>query len=287
MSLTQRFHISALRPAALVAVCLVTLGVLPTHAAVYNLATMVGNSGFETGLTGWSYTGDTVNATTYLTASEWSTQTWSTSSPFYSDAALAGYYPGTPWGRDPNITHIDQTGVAGDATTVITAPLGLHFVGSRQDGYEGHYRRDVSEPAQPAGGDYDTNFQLTSAAVSRSFLAGDTFTLTVYAVRGRTGQDWAQQNASTTGSASELSVRLSGGTFVTPLFNFTNWAADGVWASQTFTWQLSANTSSIRLLVTGQNHNHHRFVAADLDWQPTVPTRPSTWGGVKALYSNQ
>lgn len=276
------------RPAAaLAACCIIALGALPARAANYNLATMVTNSGFETGLTGWSYSGAGVNPTTYLTASEWSTQTWSSSSPFYSDALLATYYPGTPWGRDPNITHIDQTGVPGDATVVITAPNGTHFVGTRQDGYEGHYRRHPSEPAQPAGGVYDTNFQLTSAQVSRTFLAGDTFTLTVWAVRGRTGQDWAQQNASSAGSASEVSVRLTGGTFVTPLFSFTNWAADGVWASQTFNWTLSSNTSNVRVVLTGQNHNHHRFVSADLDWQPTVPTQQSTWGQVKALYSGK
>ena len=159
MNLIPAFRMTFLRPAAALAtVCLLAFGVLPAHATNYNLATIVNNSGFETGLTGWSYTGHTVNATNYLTLSEWSLQTWSASSPFYSDAALAGYYPGTPWGRDPNITHIDQSTIAGDPTTVITAPVGSHFIGSRQDGYEGHYRRDVSEPAQPAGGDYDTNF---------------------------------------------------------------------------------------------------------------------------------
>jgi len=273
--------------ALLAAACVIALAAFPAYAANYNLATMVTNSGFETGLTGWSYTGAGVNPTTYLTASEWSTQTWSSSSPFYSDALLATYYPGRPWGHDPNITHIDQTGVPGDATVVIAAPNGAHFVGTRQDGYEGHYRRHPSEPAQPAGGVYDTNFQLRSDATPGTFLAGDTFTLKVWAVRGRTGQDWAQQNASSAGSASEVSVRLTGGTFVTPSFDFTNWAADGVWASQTFVWTLSANTSSIRVQVTGQNHNHHRFVAADLEWEPSLPTRQSTWGQVKALYSGK
>jgi hypothetical protein len=226
-----------------------------------------------------------VNPNTYLTGAEWSPQSWSASSPFYTDAALAAYYPGKPWGVDPDITHIDQSGFPGDPTTVITGAEGAHFVGSRQDGYEGHYRRDPSEPAQPSGGYYDTNFQLTSEVISGSFHAGDTFTFKVWGVRGRVGQDWGQQNASSAGSASKLSARLTGGTFQTASFDFTNWAADGNWAYQIFTWQLTANTSSVRVVVTGQNHNHSRFVAVDCHWEPTVSTERSTWGAVKALYA--
>jgi hypothetical protein len=69
---------------------------------------------------------------------------------------------------------------------------------------------------------------------------------------------------------------------VTPSFSFTNWAADGVGVTDV---RVDCRpTSNVRVVVTGQNHNHHRFVAADLDWQPSLPTRQSTWGQVKALY---
>jgi len=278
-------HVRAFGPRMVLgALLLVVVGALPAHATNYSLPGLLGNIGFESGLTGWSYTGAGVNANTYLTNAEWTAQTWSSSSPFYTDAALATYYPGRPWGLDPNITHIDQTTVSGDPTVVITAPAGLHFVGSRQDGYEGHYRRLGSEPPQPPGGFYDTNFQLTSVVVNGPFLAGDTFTLTVRGVRGRLWQDWSQENASSPGSASSLNVRLTGGTFVTPAFDFTNWAADGNWASQAMTWQLQANAASIRVVVTCQNKNHSRFVAVDLNHEPTVRTDQKTWGAIKALY---
>ena len=161
----------------------------------------------------------------------------------------------------------------------------MHFVGSWQDGYEGHYRRDASEPAQPEGGYYDTNFQLTSTAISGTFQAGDVFTLTVWGVRGRLRQDWGTPNASTPGSASKLTARLTGGTFQTASFEFTNWAADGNWAMQVFTWQLQSSASSIRIVITGQNQNHDRFVAVDLGVAP-VSTQPTTWGAIKKLYQD-
>ena len=263
---------------------LATAGIPSAFATSYNLSGMLSNPGFESGLTGWTYTGAGVNANTYLTDPEWAAQSWSSSSPFYTDANLALYYPGRPWGLDPDITHVDQTGVSGDPTTVISAPVGSHFVGSRQDGYEGHYRRLGSEPPQPPGGFYDTNFQVTSSNLPATFLAGDSFTLTVWAVRGRLWQDWGQENASSSGSASTITVRLTGGTFVTPAYDFTNWAADGVWAQQTFTWTLSANTPGIRVVITGQDKNHDRFVAVDCNHEPVLGTESRTLGSIKALY---
>jgi hypothetical protein len=262
--------------------CLVLLGGRPAQATQYDLTGLFANASFESGLGCWSYTGAGINVT-YLTNAEWNAQTWSTSSPFYTDAQLAIYYPGKPWGLDPNITHIDQTGVPDDPTTTITAAAGMHFIGSRQDGYDGHYRRDASEPVQPDGGYYDTNFQLTSDPINGSFQSGDTFILTVWGVRGRLRQDWATPNASTPGSASKLTARLTGGTFQTASFDFTNWAADGRWAMQVFTWQLQASTSSISIVITGQNQNHDRFVAVDLGLPP-VSVQPSTWGLIKELF---
>ena len=202
--------------AVLLAAAIVLVSAPAANAATYALEALFVNAGFESGLTGWTYTGAGVNANTYLTDPEWAAGTWSSSSPYtgYTDANLAIYYPGKPWGLNPNITHIDQTCVPcdPDPTTTLTAPIGSRFVGSRQDGYEGHYRRDPSEPAQPSTpvAFFDTNWQLTSSAIAGPFTSGDKFTLTIWANRGRTGQDWAQENGNTTGSASSLNVRLVG-----------------------------------------------------------------------------
>src|SRR5262245_11624038 len=98
---------------------------VPAHATNYDLCTTYLNSGFDSGgLTGWTYTNPQVNVNTYLTLAEWTNQTWTSSSPFYTDANLALYYPGRPWGLNPNITHVDQTGFAGDPTTTLVAPVG-------------------------------------------------------------------------------------------------------------------------------------------------------------------
>ena len=117
------------------------------EARNYDLESIAPNAGFESGLSGWAYTGAGINANTYLTLAEWSMQTGVSSSPFYSDANLAIYYPGRPWGLNPAIRHIDQSGIANDPTATIGAPAGFNFVGVRQDGYEGHYRRLPTEPA--------------------------------------------------------------------------------------------------------------------------------------------
>jgi len=254
----------------------------PALATGYNLDALSPNASFESGLANWNYTGAGVHSDTYLTNAEWSAGTWSSSSPFYTDANLALYYPGKPWGLNPNITHIAQTGFPGPTVT-IAAPVGTKFVGSRQDGYEGHYRRDQNEPPQPAGGFYDTNWQLTSSSIAGPFVSGDTFTLIVWGVRGRLNQNWSQENASSAGSASTLTVRLLGGSYLAPTMTFTNWAADGQWAQQTFVWQLTSNTPSIQIQVTAQNKNHDRFVAYDAGMAPT-PVESSTWGRIKASY---
>jgi len=270
------------RAALLLPAFLVLLAPVSALATNYNLDNIAPNPGFESGLTGWSYTGAGVNANTYLTVAEWNAGTWSSSSPFYTDANLAVYYPGKPWGVNPNITHIDQSTVVGDPTTVIVAPAGTKFVGSRQDGYEGHYRRAPSEPVQPAGGFIDTSWQLTSTAITGPFVAGDTFTMLVWGVRGRLRDDWGVPNANTTGSASSLSVRLVGGNYVANTVTFTNWAADGQWASQPFSWTLTSNTPSIQIRFTGQNSNHDRFVAADSGTSP-LPVAPTTWSRIKTV----
>ena len=98
------------------------------------------------------------------------------------------------------------------------------------------------------------------------------------------GEDWSQNNASSPGSASSLRVQLVGGTY-TPAAaqDFTAWSADGQWGSQVLTWTLTSNVASIRIRVTGQNSNHHRYVAYDACGAPT-PTHSSTWGQIKVIY---
>jgi len=275
--------------AVLLGVSIALASASSAHAATYALEALFANAGFETGLTGWTYTGAGVNANTYLTNAEWAAGTWSSSSPYtgYTDANLAVYYPGKPWGLNPNITHIDQTcvGCDPDPTVTLNAAIGTNFVGSRQDGYEGHYRRDPSEPAQPSTPTtfIDTNWQLTSGAIAGPFTAGDKFTLTIWANRGRTKQDWGQQNGNTAGSASSLNIRLVGGTYSQQTFDFTSWAKDGQWAFQSITWTLTSSPASIQIQVTAQNKNHHRYVAYDAG--PVVtPVKASTWGRIKTLY---
>src|SRR4029450_5463741 len=108
-------------------------------AAAYDLAALIANIGFESGLAGWTYTGNTVNANTYLTTTEWSTDFWASSSPFYTAAQRPAFYPGQPWGLNPDITPVQQSGGPVDPGGVIGAAVGNNFVGSRQDGYEGNY----------------------------------------------------------------------------------------------------------------------------------------------------
>lgn len=256
---------------AIVAGCCLSASDRLAAQGLYNLDLLLTNAGFESGLAAWSYSGAGVNPDTYLTNHEWSAQTWSNSSPFYSDAQLSSYYPGQPWGPNPDITHIDQSTVAGDPTTWIVAPVGLGFVGSRQDGYAGHYLTGGGPDTPPSF--YDTNLQLRQD-VAGSFAAGDVFTLTVWGVRGRLNGDWSTENANTSGSASRLRAALSRQTgansfAAADVQEFTNWSSDGQWAVQTFRWTLTSPTTyGVRLQLTGSNHNHDRFYAFDIGQIP-------------------
>ena len=251
----------------LFATCLLASAILflpSAEAASYDLASLLSNPGFESGLAGWTYTGAGVNANTYLTNNEWTGQTWSSSSPFYTDAQLAVSYPGQPWGLNPAITHIEQTGGPSDPTTTLTAPVGSNFVGSRQDGYSGHYLTGGG-PSDPVSY-YDTNFQLRTT-IGTAYQSGDVFTLTVWGNRGRLRDDWGTINANTTGNASTLGLSLFGnaaGPDYSVAQAFTAWGVDGQWASQTLTWTLDRDVTSLQLFITGQNKNHDRFVAVDL-----------------------
>ena len=237
-------------------------------AAAFDLANLIPNIGFESGLAGWTYSGACVNANTYLTNAEWTAQSWSSSSPYagYTDAQLAIYYPGQPWGLTPDITHVQQTGGPLDPGGVINAAVGTNFVGSRQDGYAGHYL--TGGAPEPPTAFYDTNFQLR-IDLAQSFSIGDTFSLTVWGNRGRLRDDYGAINGS-----SELTFRLigeAGASDFNVLCTFTAWGVDGAWASQPCNWVLDRNVTSLRLQVTGQNHNHDRYVAVDMGSLAVVP----------------
>ena len=255
------------------------------QAATYNLnVALLSNASFESGLTGWGYSGQAVNTNTYLTNLEWANQTWTSSSPFagYTDAFLAANYPGKPWGLNPNVTHIDQSTIAGDPTTVIGAAIGSNFVGSRQDGYEGHCLVGGSvAPCNTPTAFYDTNFQIYQA-IAGSFAIGDQFSLTIWGNRGRLNADWSQENANTTGNASRITAAVcSQSTLSNPCASaavqtFTNWGSDGQWTSQTLTWTLTAaNAAGLRVQLTGINANHDRYVALDLG--SPVPVPAAVW----------
>jgi hypothetical protein len=242
-----------------------------SEAALYDLSNLLSNPGFETGLTDWTYTGAGVNSDTYLTDAEWTAQSWSSSSPFYTDAQLATLYPGRPWGLNPDITHEQQSTATSGPTTTITAAVGSNFVGSRQDGYQGHCEAGGSFCGSETAY-YDTNFQLTQGSIDNGgagFLDGDELTLTVWAVRGRLNAgDWGVDN-----NSSELRARLTGGG-INLNQSFTGWANDGIWASQTFSWTLTADAANLTLKLTGLNSNHDRFVAVDLG---PVPVPAAVW----------
>jgi hypothetical protein len=267
---------------------LVGLAATSAQAATYDLNLVLTNAGFESGLAGWSYSGQAVNANTYLTGpaagTEWANQTWSSSSPFagYTDAFLAATYPGQPWGLNPAITHLDQSTISGDPTAVIAAALGSNFVGSRQDGYEGHCLNGGSVcGAQTAF--YDTNLQLYQAIVG-TFNVGDVFNLTIWGNRGRLNQDWSQANANTTGNESRITAAVcSQANLNNPcgsgaVQTFTNWGSDGPWTSQTLSWTLASVAASqdIRVQLTGINQNHDRYVALDVG-AAVVPVPGAVW----------
>ena len=250
----------------------------PFFSTTYDLSTLLSNPGFESGLIGWNY--DPANTDNYLTATEWDTGTWNNSSPFYTDAELATYYPGNPWGLNPSITHVQQSTGTSGPTTPIDAAVGSSFVGSRQDGYAGHCQTGGSA-CGPQEADYDTNFRLNSDSFNNmgsGFSAGDVLTLTVWAVRGRLNADWEEDN-----NSSELRAFLLGGNIVaggqptgvsnTARRDFT-FGTDGIWASETFTWTLADSATDLTLRLTGLNSNHDRYVAVDLG---PVPVPAAVW----------
>jgi hypothetical protein len=261
--------------AARAALLLAGLVTASAQAASYNLNLILANPGFESGLTSWSYSGHIVNANTYLTTSEWAAQNWSSSSPFYSDAQLATLYPGKPWGANPAITHIDQGAPGGDPTTVIAAAIGSGFVGSRQNGYQGHCI-SAGSACGPASAFYDTNFQIYQT-ITGSFAVGDIFSLTIWGNRGRL------TSGSSAGSSELRAAVCSQSNLNNPcssslVQSFTNWSTDGQWTSQTLNFTLTSVAASqdIRVQLTGINSNHDRYVAVDLGAQ-AVPVPAAVW----------
>ena len=50
-----------------------------------------------------------------------------------------------------------------------------------------------------------------------------------------------------------------------PLYSFTNWAANGVWAKQTFEFVTPKDLFYVSLALTGKNHIKASYAALDLD----------------------
>jgi hypothetical protein len=143
----------------------------------------------------------------------------------------------------------------------LQAPAGKHFIG-------------ILNP-----NDQDISGKLVHTAVAGSFPAGTVFQVTVWANRGRLA------GAKTTlfdSSPSELLVQFSGwGAGNLPTVNpntdnwsrqpivkkgqaFTNWAANGQWASQTFQFVTDKALSYVSLSIAGMNHKNASYVAFDV-----------------------
>jgi hypothetical protein len=225
----------------------------PAHAV--DVATLFPNIGFENGnLTGWTLT--LVN-TDYV----------STLTPPVN----------------PSIDPAD----AGNNPTTLTAPVGVYFTGLMRVG-------DVGA---------DLKYKLAHDAIAINVPTGTVFTVTVRANRGRL------EPFDTPVSTADVLVRIFGWTAgATPTvtaatdnwsrsiswnpaaqsFDFTG-VTDGSWGQRTLTFDPAAagvNAANIKFLsisLAGRTNNHDQYIALDIGDAPT-PSRPTTWGRVKALY---
>jgi hypothetical protein len=127
--------------------------------------------------------------------------------------------------------------------------------------------------------DDDINGRLVHDAVSGPFPAGTAFTVTVFGNRGRLTSAPTPLFPS---APSELTLQFFGwkaGTFPfvdpssdnwsrTPAIvisrRFANWAANGEWASETFTFTITQTLQFISVAVTGKNHKAASYVAFDV-----------------------
>lgn len=150
-----------------------------------------------------------------------------------------------------------------DETDPLHAPLGNNFVG-------------ILNP-----NDQDISGKLVHTAVARSFPPRiAVFQVTILANRGRlTGANFPFFDS----ASSDLLVQFFGwGAGIQPTINpntdnwsrlpsvtlkqtFTNWAANGQWASQTFQFVTDKELSYISFALTGRNHKNASYVAFDVE----------------------
>jgi hypothetical protein len=151
----------------------------------------------------------------------------------------------------------------------LTAPDGSEFIGVVNDG------------------DDDVAGKLVHDVVSAGgpWPAGTQFTVTVFGNRGRLAAALTDQFASLKGTPT-LQVQFLGwgpGGIPTPIpasddwsrrpnvnlkQKFTNWGANGDWASQTFTFTTPRALEFISLAIAGINHSHLTYVAFDVEECP-------------------
>jgi hypothetical protein len=147
-------------------------------------------------------------------------------------------------------------------TDSLQAPAGSNFVG-------------ILNPK-----DQDMSGKLVHTAVAGSSPKGTVFEVTVFANRGRLA---GAKTALFDTSPSEVLVQFFGwGAGSLPTINpntdnwsrrpgvvqrqvFTNWAANGEWASQTFQFVTDRNLSYISLSIAGMNHKNASYVAFDVE----------------------
>ena len=132
--------------------------------------------------------------------------------------------------------------------------------------------------------DQDISGKLAHTAVEGPFAPGTTFEVAVFANRGRL--ELANTPVFDT-RPSEILVTLFGwgpgsDPTIVPTINpntdnwsrspsvkllqaFTNWAANGVWASQTFEFVTNNDLQFIALSIAGVNHKRACYVAFDIE----------------------
>jgi hypothetical protein len=121
---------------------------------------------------------------------------------------------------------------------------------------------------------------LVHDAVAGSFAQGTVFEVTVFANRGRLG---TSSTAVFTSAPSEVTLQFFGwGAGQVPVVNpsndtwsrrpsvtlsqaFTDWAANGEWASQLMQFVTPKPFAYIALAVTGKNHSDASSAAFDLE----------------------
>lgn len=213
---------------------IVVLAAGPAAAITVDLAVVLGNSGYENGNTGQ----------------------WTTTQP------NALYITTVP--IDPAISPLDPCCSNGTLLPALTAPVGDHFVGVRNDTLNA-----------------DLNGKLAHDALSMSFAAGTVFEVVVWANRGRLDSNGNLNSVFGSGPPT-INVQLRGwGAGSLPTVNptndnwsrspttlptqmFTNWGSPGAWTSQTFQFTSATAFEYISLGIAGLNHNHDQYVAWDL-----------------------